>query len=91
MRRRHVRDRPKTTVTMRIPVDVLEDLAEMASVLGFGTPESLIRAYISEGMRKDESRLNQPEVRSLIDSLRRDGVAEEVIAGVLAETFQRSA
>ena len=34
MARRQLRDRPKTTVTIRLPEDVLEDLSEMAPVLG---------------------------------------------------------
>jgi len=91
MARRGVRDRPKTTVSIRLPEDVLEDLAEMAPVLGFGSAESLIRAYISDGLRKHESMMNQPEVRVLLETLKRHGIADEVITEVLAETLQKSA
>ena len=91
MERRRHKDRPRTTVTIRLPEDVVEDLAEMAPALGFSSCESLIRVYISEGMRKDESRLNQPDVKILLDSLKRHGIAESVISEVLAETLQKSA
>lgn len=91
LKRRMRKDRPRTTVTLRLPEDVVEDLTEMAPVLGFSTCESLIRVYISEGMRKDESRLNQPDVKVLLDSLKRHGIADEVITEVLAETLQKSA
>jgi hypothetical protein len=91
MARRRQRDRPKTTLNLRLPVDIVEDLAEMAPVLGFGSPEALIRAYISDGLRKHESMMNQPEVRVLLESLKRHGIADEVITEVLAETLQNSA
>jgi hypothetical protein len=91
MARRQLRDRPKTTVTIRLPEDVLEDLSEMAPVLGFGSAEALIRAYISDGLRKHESMMNQPELRVLLETLKRHGIADEVINEVLAETLQKSA
>ncbi len=84
-------ERPKTSVTIRLPEDVVEDLREMAPVLGWSSAESLIRVYISEGMRRDESRLNQPEIVGLLESLRRHGVDEKVIAEVVSETLAHRA
>ena len=80
-------NRPKTTVSIRLPEDVVEDLREMAPVLGVGSVQALIRAYISMGMREDESRLNQPEVRSLMESLKRDGVTDEALSARMAEAM----
>ena len=84
-------DRPKVTVELRLPADVVEDLKEMAPILGFGSYQALLRGYISMGMREHESKLNQPEVLALLETLKRDGVADEVISERLAETFQKSA
>jgi hypothetical protein len=88
---RRQRNRPRTTVEIRIPQDVLEDLEEMAPLFGMGSGQALMRAYISEGMRKDESALNQPEVREMLEMLKRDGVPNEVISERLAETLQKIA
>jgi len=43
------------------------------------------------GMREDESRLNRPDVRELLEMLKRDGVPDEVISERVAETLQKSA
>ena len=45
-------NRPKTTVTIQLPEDVVEDLKEMAPVLGVGSFQALIRAYISMGCER---------------------------------------
>ncbi len=41
-----------TTISIRMPVDVIEDLKEIAPLLDFGGYQALIRAYISQGLRK---------------------------------------
>ncbi len=61
--RRSQRVRPKTTVSIRMPEDIVEDLTEMAPVWGCGSYEALIRLYIGEGLRRDEAKLEEPEVR----------------------------
>jgi len=48
------RDRPMTTVSLRIPADLIGDLEEMAPLLGFSNYQALVRSYIGEGMRRDE-------------------------------------
>ncbi len=88
---RRQRNRPNTTVEIRLPQDVLEDLNEMAPLFGMGSGQSLMRAYISEGMRKDELALNQPEVREMLEKLKRDGEPDEVISERLAQTLQKIA
>jgi hypothetical protein len=85
------KDRPSTTVSLRLPVDIVEDLTERAPVWGCGSYEALIRLYISEGLRKDEAKMEEPEVRVLLESLERHGIADEVISEVLAEILQKSA
>jgi hypothetical protein len=82
-------DRPMTTISMRIPEDVIDDLKEVAPKLGFSGYQPLMRAYIGQGLRKDLARLENPGVQALEDSLRRHGVGDEVISAVLGETVHQ--
>lgn len=78
--------RPMTTVTVRMPQDVVDDLKRIAPRLGFSGYQPLMRAYIGQGLRVDLERLeNSPEISSLIESLRRHGVQDEVIALAVVE------
>jgi predicted DNA binding CopG/RHH family protein len=47
------RNHPMTSVTIRIPEDVVEDVKRVAPLLGFSGYQSLIRAYIGQGLRTD--------------------------------------
>ena len=85
------RDHPMTTISIRIPDDVIEDLKDIAPQLGFSGYQPLIRAYVGQGLRKDLARFNQPEISSLEESLRSNGVREETIAAVLGEAAQQQA
>jgi predicted DNA binding CopG/RHH family protein len=57
IRQRLRKDRPMTTISIRIPEDVIENLKEIAPTLGFSGYQPLIRAYIGQGLRKDQSPL----------------------------------
>jgi hypothetical protein len=83
--------RPMTTISIRIPEDLIEDLKEIAPLRGFSGYQPLIRSYIGEGMRRDESTLGKPEIRNLIQTLERHGLGEEAIAEVIAVSLQNSA
>lgn len=85
------RERPMTTISIRVPEDVIEDLKETAPKLGFSGYQPLIRAYIGQGLRKDLAHLNRPELAGMEEAMRRHGVQEEVIAAVLGEALSRSA
>ena len=86
LKKRLAADRLMTEVNIRIPEDVLEELRRIAPQLGFSNAETLIRSYIGQGLRKDLERLEQtPEVSTLIESLRRKGVKDDVLADAVAE------
>ncbi len=69
-----------------MPEDVLEDLKYVAPQLGFSGYQPLIRAYIGQGLRVDLARLEEnPEVTLLIESLRKYGVEEDIIASAIAD------
>ncbi len=84
------RDRPMTTISMRLPEDVICDLKLLAPLLGFSGYQPLIRAYIGQGLRKDLARLEPDQMKVVVESLRRNGVNEQIIAEAFAEakTFE---
>lgn len=86
LRKRLQKDRPMTMISLRIPEDVVEDLKLVAPRLGFSGYQPLIRAYIGQGLRADLARLEEnPEVTLLIESLRKHGVNDDVIASAMAD------
>jgi hypothetical protein len=79
------RTRPMTTITIRIPEDVIEDLKRVAPLLGFSGYQPLVRAYIGQGLRADLERFEGDTVFALIASLKRHGVSDAVIQEALDE------
>ena len=57
LRRRLDKNRTMVPVSIRMPEDVIEDLERIAPQLGFSGYQSLIRAYIGQGLRQDLARL----------------------------------
>ncbi|HEX9136689.1 MAG TPA: hypothetical protein VF905_07060, partial [Nitrospirota bacterium] len=71
---------------IRMPEDVIKELKRVAPLLGFSGYQPLIRAYIGQGLRRDLERIeSRPKLNDLVKSLRRYGVAEEVISSAIAE------
>ena len=78
-----------TTISMRFPIDVIEDLKRVAPLRGFSGYQPLVRAYVGQGLRVDLERLETDPVTALVESLKRHGVSEDVIQEALAEAVQR--
>jgi hypothetical protein len=78
LRQRLRKDRPMVAVTLRMPEDVVEDLKRIAPQLGFSGYQPLMRAYIGQGLRADLERLDDEPIAQLIESLKREGVSEDV-------------
>lgn len=77
---------------LRIPADLVAELKRVATALGFSDYESLVRAYIGKGLRNDVKHVNGDDpMPLLLESLRRRGVAESVIAEAVAETAEKGA
>ena len=89
LKQRLNRDRPMTTITIRMPEDVIEDLKRLAPLLGFSGYQPLARAYIGQGLRADLERLEGDTVSALIASLKRHGVSDEILQETLGEAIQR--
>ena len=91
MRERLRKDRPMVAISLRIPEDVVEELKEIAPSLGFSGYQPLIRAYIGQGLRKDQARMENSQVQLLTESLRKHGIDDEVISSAIAEVQLKSA
>ena len=91
IQKRLQRDRPMSSISLRVPEDVIEDLKAIAPTLGFSGYQPLIRAYIGQGLRKDLARLENDQVMLVVESLRRHGVEDQVIAEAIAEVKAKTA
>ena len=52
---RLAKDRAMTLITLYISVDVLESMKDIARKRGFTACEVLVKANVSEGLRRDEA------------------------------------
>lgn len=91
LQRRLKRDRPMTTISIRIPEDVIDDLKEIAPELGFSGYQTLIRAYIGQGLRRDLEAIHSPQLEAFADSLSRHGVDAKVLRDAMKEIRRKSA
>jgi Arc/MetJ-type ribon-helix-helix transcriptional regulator len=90
LKQRLSKNRIMTPVTLSMPEDIVEDLQRLAPRLGFANVEALIRAYVGQGLRADLERLgDEQEIAKLIESLRRQGIKDELIATAVAESKQQ--
>lgn len=85
LKQRLDRHRPMSSVTIRIPEDVIEDLKRVAPLLGFSGYQPLIRAYIGQGLRVDLERFENDTLTAMVASLKRRGVSDAVINEALSE------
>jgi hypothetical protein len=91
IKQRLAKDRPMTTISLRIPQDVIDDLKEIAPTLGFSGYQPLMKAYIGLGLRKDLERLSGSQVQALTESLRKRGVADDAISAAIEEAGLKTA
>lgn len=87
LKKRMDRDRPMTSVTLRMPGDVVDDLKRIAPLLGFSGYQPLMRAYIGQGLRKDLERLDNDTVEALVTNLKRRGVSKKILEAALSEVL----
>ena len=80
IKRRLTRDREMTTITLRIPLDVVDSKKHIAPLKGFSGYQALLKTYISVGLRKDEAEFVFSKSARLVEALRKRGVDEKLIA-----------
>ena len=73
------KDRPMTSITLRMPQDVVDSLKEIAPRKGFSGYQALMKAYVGEGLRKDEAQYVFGHSARLIAALKKHGVPDSVI------------
>ena len=91
LRKRLDRERPMTSITLRMPEDVVEDLKRLAPILGFSGYQPLLRAYVGQGMREDLKRLDTDQIAELVKSLKRRGVSDKLIKDALQDAKSEGA
>ena len=69
-----------TSITLRIPVDVVDSMKAIAPLRGFAGYQTLLKSYIGDGLRRDEARFDPGSKTRLLEALRRHGVPAEVLA-----------
>jgi len=79
LKNRLSKDRPMTSITLRIPVDVVESMKAIAPLRGFAGYQALLKSYLSEGLRRDEAQFATAREARLIETLKRLGVSPELI------------
>jgi len=53
------KERTKTTVSVNVPVDVLEDLKNVAHAKEMSSIEALVQFYVGQGLRQDLAELRR--------------------------------
>jgi hypothetical protein len=81
------KDRPMTSVTVRIPADVIESMKLIAPLRGFSGYQTLLKLYLSEGVRRD-SALLEPTVNRFVHALLARGVPSEIIKQASQEVLR---
>ncbi len=87
LKKRLTKDRPMTSITLRIPVDVVESMKEIAPHKGFTGYQTLLKSYISEGLRNDEARYLSSITAQFIAALKKHGVPDNVIEEAVREVI----
>ena len=72
------KDRPMTSITLRVPVDVVESMKTIAPLRGFAGYQTLLKAYLSDGLRRDEAQFPTSAQARLLDALRKHGIPQAV-------------
>ena len=68
-----------TSITLRIPVDVVDSLKELAPRTGHSGYQALLKAYISDGLRRDEAKFSFAPTQRLVEALKKRGVSKAVL------------
>jgi hypothetical protein len=79
LKKRLDKDRPVTSITLRIPVDVVDSLKAIAPHKGLGGYQTLLKAYISDGLRRDEAIYASDAIQRLARALKKRGVSAKVL------------
>jgi predicted DNA binding CopG/RHH family protein len=90
MKKLKIKERPSKMVSIRIPVDTLEQLREVATSRELGY-QSLLKLYIGEGLRKDVAEIEKHTLLDETESLLRKHLDEVKVKTILEKLKQVAA
>lgn len=76
MKKLKIRERPSRMVSLRIPLDTLEQLKDVAASKDLGY-QSLLKLYIGEGLRKDLATMKTHNVINETENLLRRHLGDD--------------
>ena len=85
LKKRLAKDRPTTSITLRIPVDVVDSLKAIAPHKGYAGYQTLLKSYISDGLRRDEAMYVSDTLNRLARALKKRGVSAKVLDDALRD------
>lgn len=85
IKERLTKNRAMTSITLRIPVDVVESMKMIAPRKGLSGYQALLKAYVSEGLRHDEAQFLFSKEAKLIEALKRRGISEQILDEAICE------
>ena len=73
------KDRVMTTITLRIGQDVVDSMKTIAPRKGFAGYQTLLKSYISDGLRQDEAKFSNDTSAKLYEVLKKHGVSQTLL------------
>lgn len=83
IKRRLTKDRPMTSITVRMPEDVVQSLKALAPKTGHSGYQALLKKYIGEGLRRDEAKHFFGQAQQLAEALKKRGVPRKLVDDAL--------
>ena len=80
-------NRPVTSITLRIPVDAVESMKAIAPRKGFSGYQTLLKSYVSDGLRRDEALYASDAIERLARALKKRGVSDRILDEAMRETL----
>jgi len=74
-----------TSITLRMPVDVVDSLKQLAPQAGYSGYQSLMKAYVGEGLRRDEAKYLFTSAQRLAEVLKARGVDPKLLEDAIRE------
>lgn len=76
MKKLEIKERPSQMVSIRIPLDTLEQLRQVAASRDLGY-QSLLKLYIGEGLRKDIATMDKQNLLTETENLLRKHLGDD--------------
>lgn len=85
LKARLAKNRPMISITLRVPEDVVESLKTIAPHKGYSGYQALLKAYVGDGLRRDEAVYLYGPAARLAEALKKRGVDPKLIEDAARE------